>query len=497
MVSYAVDSAADHHFVPECCVAVEGSTNKSIYVKAATGVSNTEGKIVNLKPDPFQLRSAVSHPNISTALISVPRLVDQGHIVLLKTKHPRIILNSGEVHMLRRSSKFWVLDIEYTCHDARPPPAKCRLGSHAHVNLTKAQIKTLKHNRECHFWSSSTRIGKHECDGCATSKSGKYPHKKVRKPHLKARHFNQRVHADHWGPHSTVSLGGSKVALHIKDDATSWSEVYPHKTREQAVEGLSEWSGQNGFPGAVRADNAREFRYPNTKWRRWGRKNGIRMDFGAPAEPAHNGNVERGHRTIFDAMAAVIAMGVGIRLWAYIVMAVCFVVNRLSRGKVQSPYELRFERQFDGSKIFKVLGCVCFFKKHVRGKGEPRRIKGVFLGYSSENPAWIVGYYTTTGRWETCLTYDCIFKEETLVGNVDSLKPPETKPKAKASGGVGGGGPTAKKKTKKPKAKTQPKRRPNRNNHRPNHSPRNKHSLNPRYSLNPRLQCNLRSGLEQ
>ena len=59
----------------------------------------------------------------------------------------------------------------------------------------------------------------------------------------------------------------------------------------------------------------------------------------------------------------------------------------------------------------------------------PKWRKAVFLGYSEKNSAWIFGCYTedsrTRGglRWAEYETRDAKFLEESLVSDVNSLKP--------------------------------------------------------------------------
>ena len=445
-MSFVIDSGANRHFISPATEVIFKSSNECIPIKTATGLDPIQGSIVNFKENSHKLQTGVAHPNMRNNLASVSELAEAGFEVCLRRRGAHVKFPNGETQLLRRENRFWMLDVTFklkgdcvlpTSPTKNPTSSKVQL---AEANLTKSAKQMLDHKRKCHLYTTKNRYGRHQCAGCMQGKSGKKPHAKVRKTHLKSKYFGDAIHCDHWGPMHVRSLGGNRVVLHIKDDATSWSECYPHRARDEAITGLEEWCGQNQYPKSVRADNAREFRYPNTPWRRFGRKHGIRMSFCAAGEPEQSGLVERGNRTLFDSLLAVIASGVDIRLWAYLIVAICFVWNRLDRGKIESPYKKRFKREFDGENYFKVLGCVCFFKQHVRAKGEPRRIKGVFLGYSTESPCWLVGYYTSTGRFETVLAYDVWFKEDELVGDVEDLMPPKVRArKATSTAGNSGG----------------------------------------------------------
>ena len=114
--------------------------------------------------------------------------------------------------------------------------------------------------------------------------------------------------------------------------------------REQAVEGLVEWVAQHGKPtDTIRADNAREFRFFNSRWRRWGRQNHVAMRFNAAGEPEGSGKIERTNQTLQDAMVTN-TIGVDPRLWSFAIKAASFVWNRLEGRHRKSPYEMRYGR---------------------------------------------------------------------------------------------------------------------------------------------------------
>ena len=77
---------------------------------------------------------------------------------------------------------------------------------------------------------------------------------------------------------------------------------------------------------------------------------------------------------------------------------------------------------------FRIFGCECFFLIQPvtkQSKLGAKYNRGVHLGFSPENQAYLVGYWTMEGRqwrWATVQTVDVKFREEKLVNRIDLLK---------------------------------------------------------------------------
>ena len=170
-------------------------------------------------------------------------------------------------------------------------------------------------------------------------------------------------------------------------------------SRESCVLGSKQWCVLHGIPKSVRTDNAKEFKESGAAWRVFCLERGIVRRHSPPYEPEANGKVERLNRTLTDATRCVLE-GVDRLSWGHAAKCVAFVWNRVERRRQKSPFFVRFGRQ-PSVVFFRKFGCVCFSKVHVRKKLDAKYEKCVFLGYSVDSPAYLVGYFSSTGKFET------------------------------------------------------------------------------------------------
>ena len=153
------------------------------------------------------------------------------------------------------------------------------------------------------------------------------------------------------------------MLLSLWDTHTGWVEVYAVGSKDECGSILKQYVSEVGLPTRVRTDNEPTFKGGDSNWKIACRELQIKPTHSQPYEPQTNGNVERWHRTMGDALRANM-MGVDPSLWDWCARYICHVFNRIQRkpGK-PSAYQKRFHRP---AKVdhFRRFGTLCFEKIH-------------------------------------------------------------------------------------------------------------------------------------
>ena len=125
----------------------------------------------------------------------------------------------------------------------------------------------------------------------------------------------------------------------------------------------------------------------------------IKHEKSAPYSPHQNGTVERGWRTMFSmARCLLVESKLPRKFWTYAVMIAVYIRNRCYHQRTkQTPFYLLTGKKPNVSNMH-VFGTVCY-PQNVKSKSklDNRSVKGVFLGYDKESPAYIV-YYPDSGK---------------------------------------------------------------------------------------------------
>ena len=118
-------------------------------------------------------------------------------------------------------------------------------------------------------------------------------------------------------------------------------------------------------------------------------------------------------------------------MWSYGAkyFAWCFARTNRASG-VQSPYSLRWPGKVPDLSKARRFGCLAYAKDYSqKGKLVDRFIRGIFLGISDDNGAFLIGMWKSDNRSKSGLRFSvfevrkCKFAEDYLVKNVDDLKP--------------------------------------------------------------------------
>ena len=404
---FVLDSGATHHMVgPDAKSMVSRSLEETIPLRVASGRLGEDAKFCVFRENSLQLRRGLFHKSLGVSLLSVERLRTDGWEVKFNKRGAFVTAPWGETILPKKEGGLWLVPM-------------ARQSAMESVLAASAGSKEREHQRMCHFWTSSVRVG--TCEACARCKGQKPSHRKLRPEEYTSKASLDAVAFDFVGPFEVPSVKTKNRWLFTSvDDFDDWVEVAGTKKKDDNAKCLQDYVDKLGKPTVARSDNAREFKEHNSKWRKSCRRLKIKCRFSPPYEPEGNGKIERTNRTIVDA-GRTILRGVDKSLWLYAMRIAAHVWNRLPRRQRKSPFERRHNKvpKLDYLRRF---GCLRFAKNYVRTKLDDKHIRSVFLGYSDNSSSYLTGHFTPTGRFEVIESYAVKFHEDTLVADLGFLK---------------------------------------------------------------------------
>lgn len=214
----------------------------------------------------------------------------------------------------------------------------------------------------------------YKCVECVKGKSSIAP---FGKSEFVASEVGELTHADLLlSP--TLSLGGSKYALCLKDDFSKYRTVYFLKIKPDSLDCFRDYftrirtqTGNN--PKRLRMDNGTE--EVNADINDLTSSLGMIHELTCPFSPQQNGRIERDMRTLLEAVTTVlIDSKLKQTFWAEALSYVVYTLNRVSKSSIdgKTPFELYYNRDaFDVSSLRKEK------RKKFNAKGE----EGIFVGY--------------------------------------------------------------------------------------------------------------------
>jgi hypothetical protein len=121
---------------------------------------------------------------------------------------------------------------------------------------------------------------------------------------------------------------------------------------------------------------------------------GIKHQQTAPYSPQQNGQAERRNQTVMAmARCALIESGISEDKWPLAVKYAVYTLNRLPTKRIdwKTPYELWTGNKPDVQDL-RPFGCKAFvhIDKSNRTSLQPTSYRGTFLGYSTNQKAWII-----------------------------------------------------------------------------------------------------------
>lgn len=229
------------------------------------------------------------------------------------------------------------------------------------------------------------------CDSCHFSKQKRLPFPNSITTSLSP---FELLHADVWGPYSTISLLGHKYFLTLVDDYSRFTWVIFLKNKSETKNHIINFVAylENQFNTSLkclRSDNGTEFALND-----FFLSKGIIHQKSCVETPQQNGVVERKHQHILNvARSFFFHSNVPLTMWNFCVQHAVHVINRIPSPllKSKSPYELLFKLPPTLLHL-KVFGCLSYattIQAH-RTKFDSRARKCVFIGYKDGTKGYIL-----------------------------------------------------------------------------------------------------------
>ena len=234
---------------------------------------------------------------------------------------------------------------------------------------------------------------------CNTCIEGKFVNTKNRTPDTRAKQPLELIHTDLAGPINVIAKDNFKYAMTFTDDYSNAIFVYFLRNKTDTINATKRFLADCAPYGTVkriRSDNGTEFM--NREFKELLTERGIKHESSCPYSPHQNGTAERHWRTLFEmGRCLLIESGLPKNMWAYAVKVAAYIRNRCFNNRTkQTPYYLLTGSKPDLSKLF-VFGSECYAYRHDTSKLDKKAQKGIFVGYDSNSPAYLV-YYPDTGK---------------------------------------------------------------------------------------------------
>ncbi|KAI7940030.1 hypothetical protein MJO28_013682 [Puccinia striiformis f. sp. tritici] len=260
----------------------------------------------------------------------------------------------------------------------------CRLG-HVSDAIVKDFLKRFVPTFDLKSWTPFL------CESCKIAKSERRRHSL---PEVIPRENKlDLLVTDVLGP-LDPDVHGNRFLLTVRDHATTYSFVFPMKSRSEVphilIALVKKITAHFGYsPKYIRSDNAKE--YTVKPLSDYLLSIGAQLIFTSPYTPEQNGEAERLNRTLGDiARTTLNHSQLPSNLWSYAYRCACYLVNRLSNQRCStSPLE-----QWSG----RLPNAICFYPfgaranvhipKERRRKMDQRGWTGYLVGYQDDERGW-------------------------------------------------------------------------------------------------------------
>lgn len=233
-----------------------------------------------------------------------------------------------------------------------------------------------------------------KCSSCILGKQTKTPVPKSREGEKATRRL-ELVYADLMGPADTMSATGNLYSLNIIDDCTSLSWTIPLPNKQVAFDRYRAWhlarEVETGEKiGCVQIDSGE---LKSSSMETFLNSRGTRLRFTAPYTSAHNGRVERLHRTLMNKARSMRSYAnVPSNRWDEFLLTANYLHIRTPTRSLPcnvTPFEAYHNRKPDLSHL-REIGCRAFVL--IQNKHNPkiyeRSIECVLIGYGPDSKTY-------------------------------------------------------------------------------------------------------------
>ncbi|CAN6552325.1 unnamed protein product [Malus baccata var. baccata] len=428
--SWIFDSGASQHI----CNTLQGLAgsrslrNGEMVVRVGNGTKISAKAIgtymLNLPSgEVLELKNCLYFPSCIKNLISISKLLQDGHSVLFDKMSCTLYLNGriishgnmieGLFHLEKNSGMHCI----ESGNTSKPKRAREEVNQEKMWNLKLGHVnldKIRKMSKDGYIRPlGNDRMGTCEC--CLKGKMTKSPFTGKGE---RATEILGLIHTDVCGPMSTTSRGGFSYYITFTDDHSRFGYVYLMKYKSESFERFKEFKNevekQTGKQiKTLRSDRGGE--YLSNEFLDYLKECGIVSQWTSPGTPQHNGVSERRNRTLMNMVRSMMSSAdLPISFWGYALHTSAYLLNAMpSKSVPQTPYEIWYGKK-PSLKHLKIWGCPAYVKKQDAGKLEARSVKCYFVGY----PKQTYGYeFYHPDDQKVFVARNAIFMEDEFVLN--------------------------------------------------------------------------------
>ncbi|WKA11938.1 hypothetical protein VitviT2T_029385 [Vitis vinifera] len=407
---WIVDSGASDHMTGDATIFdTYSSCPNNLTVRIADGsLSKVAGTGSVVLSRDLTLNSVLLVPNLDCNLLSISKL----------TKEKRCITNFSSTHCefqdldsgktIGNAEECSGLYILKERHDPQEQPqmtvgsnsfsVSCQNNDSAirlwHYRLGHPNVMYLKHLFPSLFNKNPQSF---ECEICQLSKQVR-SHFPIQ-PYKESSPFSM-IHSDIWGPSRIKNVTGTRWFVSFIDDHTRLTWVFLMKEKSETSQIFKNFKNmiQTQFQSKIQIlkfDNARD--YFNSILGEFLAQEGIVHLSSSVDTPQQNGIAERKNRHLLEvARSLMFSMNVPKLFWGQAVLTAAYFINRMPSRvlKFQTPCQTLL-KSFPTTRLIstvppKIFGCSVFvhINQQHRSKLDPRSLKCIFLGYSSNQKGY-------------------------------------------------------------------------------------------------------------
>nr|CAN65095.1 hypothetical protein VITISV_011639 [Vitis vinifera] len=392
---WIVDSGASDHMTGDATIFdTNSSCPNNLTVRIADGsLSKVAGTGSVVLSRDLTLNFVLLVPNLDCNLLSI-------------SKRKRGDLDSGKtIGNAEECSGLYILK---ECHDPQEQPqmavgsnsfsVSCQNNDSAimlwHYRLGHPNVKYLKHLFPSLFNKNPKSF---ECEICQLSKQVR-SHFPIQ-PYKESSPFSM-IHSDIWGPSRIKNVTGTRWLVSFIDVHTRLTWVFLMKEKSETSQIFKNFKNmiQTQFQSKIqilKSDNARD--YFNSIIGEFLAQEGIVHLSSCVDTPQQNGIAERKNRHLLEvARSLMFSMNVPKLFWGQAVLTAAYLINRMPSRvlKFQTPCQTLL-KSFPTTRFIstippKIFGCSVFvhINQQHRSKLDPRSLKCIFLGYSSNQKGY-------------------------------------------------------------------------------------------------------------
>ncbi|XP_050672420.1 uncharacterized protein LOC126970513 isoform X1 [Leptidea sinapis] len=310
--------------------------NKTLRLASENCLAQIEGrgpaKLYTYKIPNLKLTEALYVPSLTTNLMSVGKITDEGGTVLFKQNNAIVMRNNKILLKAERHSDglYYVKEnIEEKANYCEASKIQQWHRKLAHLNEGQMRIALDKKIMEGLEFNKSDTVK--DCEVCAKGKATKLPFN-ASKNEQRTNERLEIVHTDVCGSMRQPSKGGSKYFITFTDDYSRYTRVYTMKTKDETLSKFKEFKNEaERFTKknivCLQSDNGTE--YINNNFDKYLKENGIKKRLSAPYTPEQNGLTERKNRTLLDkARCMLIDANMKEVFWAEAINTANYLANR-------------------------------------------------------------------------------------------------------------------------------------------------------------------------